>query len=234
MLTTIPDNIEDVLASLPPDVAALVFDPANGEKILAIGKRYGLNLDQTGKLMTATRLVMIGLLPTDSFKGEIMSGLAIASDVADKIVADVSTEIVRDAIAKMQQHAENETHHFTDEEIEAMLAEDDDQAEAANSLAQTGIELIAEPEQAAAAEEKTLDRDQLLQSVEHPSAPQTPSIADEVQRGITGEKLAGNFKIPREERDYSINKPGAAAPAVDDAIVRHRDRVDPYRMPIGE
>lgn len=230
-----PQDIDTALAKIPDELRDAVFAPATGEKVLAIGKRYGLNIEQSDILMTNVRLVMIGILPPGEFNSELTANLGTPSETATKIAADVSTEIVQDALTTLKKH--QEAKRFTDEELAAMLAEEEEtiSEEEGQNLATSGIEVINQPTTPISTIRETLNRESLLEDVQNPTriAKTIPSVgaADEIQRGITGEKLAGNFKIPGEQKDYSVNKSAEPTPT-SIKVIRHQDRVDPYREPL--
>lgn len=228
-----PEEINTALTKIPDELREAVFAPETNEKVLAIGRRYGLNIEQSDILMTNVRLVMIGILSPEDFKRELAANLNLPTEAVEKITTDVSIEIVQDALASLRKH--QETKHFTDEEIEAMLAEEDEEtisAEEGQNLATSGIEVINQPIAPISTPTETLSRESLLEDVQNPTriAKTIPAVgaADEIQRGITGEKLAGNFKIPGEQKDYSVNKSAEPAPT-SIKVIRHKDRVDPYR-----
>ncbi len=81
-----------------------------------------------------------------------------------------------------------------------------------------------------------LNRDMILKGVENPQKIVSSAIppADELKKGIVGEKLAGTFKISKEEKEYSLKKPDISGGPVasEEPILRHKDRVDPYRETI--
>lgn len=102
------------------------------------------------------------------------------------------------------------------------------------NLEKSGVEVMPEKKQTEAPAPFHLNRDIILKGVENPPVlALTPAPADELKKGIVGEKLAGTFKIAKEEKEYSLKKaPISQSPAVDEPILRHKDRVDPYRESI--
>ncbi len=57
----------------------------------------------------------------------------------------------------------------------------------------------------------------------------SPKLGEGEGGGLVEERLAGEFKLPKSETDYSVTKP-APAPVPEEPIIRHRDRVDPYKL----
>ncbi len=226
------EDMEKAIDELPADVSEAITDPSVGEKIRAIGKKYNLHIDQLGSLMGATNLVMIGLIPPEEFKTALREKVGIDDMTAGAIASDISEQIIKDIREKMKVHEEI-GQKFTDEELDALLDQAEEEiAGTPDQFAQTGIEILEShpiPDEAAPDMATPPGTTPAPKSATTTFAPQI--TAEEIERGITGEKLAGSFKMPKEERDYSVTR-SAPEPGAGETIIRHKDRVDPYHEPI--
>lgn len=231
------EEINKKIAELPGFVRGMVFDPAVGMKVQAIGKKYNLHIDRFDDLLYIVRLALIGLVDEQTIHAEIAETLEVDTDTARKISMDIGSQITAPILQKLreeqQKKQETDVEEITDEEIDALLEE----AERADTdLSGSDMELIDETREEEQVALPSTDRDMLLEQVESVGGiggsirPQN-AVAEEIKRGIPGEKLSGNFKIASEERDYSVNKQPDKG-AVSLKVVRHRDRVDPYREPV--
>lgn len=228
------EEINKKIAELPGFVRGMVFDPAVGMKVQEIGKKYNLHIDRFDDLLYIVRLALIGLIDEQTIHAEIAETLEVDADTAKKISIDIGGQITAPILLKLreeqQKKQETEVEEMTDEEIETLLEE----AERADTdLSGSDMELIDETKEEEQGEFPNTDREMLLKQVESAGNSIRPqnAVAEEIKRGIPGEKLSGNFKIASEERDYSVNKQPDKG-AVSLKVMRHRDRVDPYREPV--
>lgn len=228
-----PHEITEKLQAAPRVIRDYIHSPATEETVRAIASKHGLLLDKASELANETIWVMIGLTSTDEFSNRLKEHLGLSESIAADIEHDISEQVVRPAIAAMQSTedapdiSQDEINRVLETQIEGI------DYDPTTDLRSTGIEVIphTQMEQAMPA----IDREVLLAGVENPRSAVTTfrpdAVANEINRGIAGEKLSGGFTIPKESRDYSIGKNQTLPPA-DDPILRHRDRTDPYREPI--
>ncbi|MCU0660117.1 MAG: hypothetical protein MUD00_00680 [Candidatus Pacebacteria bacterium] len=228
MIDFTEQQMEEKFNAVPRSVRALIFDPIVGEKTQSIGKKYGLLLDASSDLLAIVQFALFGFITQEDIKKEIIEALKVSNTVASAITVDIKNEIVAPIFEKMRkQQEETTTEKITDEEIALLLTEPEDDS---SGFAQAGIEIQSEKPFIGDEEKEAFEEHKvLLKQIERTTSPIQTS--NEIQRGITGEKFSGNFKIPHEERDYSINKQ-SDADTVSLKVIRHRDRVDPYREPL--
>ncbi len=62
-------------------------------QLLSIGKEYGLHIDQLEDLQLETMLVLVGIIPAESYETELETKLAISPAEAVKIIQAVNTQI---------------------------------------------------------------------------------------------------------------------------------------------
>lgn len=229
-----PQEITEKLQAAPRVIRDYIHSSTTSESIRAIAKKHGLLLDKAGDLANETIWVMIGLVQSNEFIPRIKEEFGLSDSVASALERDISEQIVKPAIIAMQ--SADEVPDISRDEINRVLeaqTEEFGYDVDTSGLASTGIEIM--PRQEAEQIMPQINRETLLAGVENPKSTvktfPPDIIAQEVHRGIAGEKLSGGFTIPKESRDYSIGKSQTPPPA-DDPILRHRDRTDPYREPI--
>lgn len=86
-------QFEEELVYLPEinQQALKSFDWAT--ELLAIGKNYGLHIDELEDLQIETMLVMVGLVPPENYQNELITRLAISPTEANKIIEQVNERI---------------------------------------------------------------------------------------------------------------------------------------------
>lgn len=98
--------------NVPEEVRRAIESTDLTEKLLVIGKQYGLSIDQVGRLETLVMSVMTGPLHPNDFVGELEDALDLDDDsVVTSIASDVNLEIflpVRQAIMAMHQQGGQE------------------------------------------------------------------------------------------------------------------------------
>lgn len=62
-------------------------------QLLSIGKEYGLHIDQLEDLQLETMMVLVGIIPPESYEVELETKLAISPAEAAKILKAVNTQI---------------------------------------------------------------------------------------------------------------------------------------------
>ncbi len=263
-----PEEVAKKIVSLPEDLKEIIFDSSIGEKMQAIGKKYGLHVNETSSLMDEAYWVMIGLTHPDQFTNRLKETLQLPDEKIKAITSDISEDIIGDIRGQLQKlHGEKpDEEEITDEEIDKLLAEPIESGTTKNILEKSGVEVVENkpldmgsfgnvtvsaidknleksgvqvvPEKKEEAESPIpfhLNRDMILKGVENPQKIASPitSPSEELKKGIVGEKLAGTFKISKEEKEYSFKKPDISGAATsEEPILRHKDRVDPYRETI--
>lgn len=86
-------QFEDQLIYLPAinQEALRSFDWAT--ELIAIGKNYGLHIDELDDLQIETMLVLVGLITAEQYPNELINRLAISPTEADKIISDINERV---------------------------------------------------------------------------------------------------------------------------------------------
>ncbi|HVZ76012.1 MAG TPA: hypothetical protein VG934_01935 [Candidatus Paceibacterota bacterium] len=104
----IAKQIEERIAQLPEDIRNAVLASDFDQKIQAIGKAHNLHIDQAQQLGTETSLVMLGVLPMSDYADNIAREVRVSRTEADKIIADVNTQIfapIRESMKRTYEEA---------------------------------------------------------------------------------------------------------------------------------
>ncbi|MCE9549391.1 hypothetical protein K8Q98_03290 [Candidatus Nomurabacteria bacterium] len=242
--------IREQMEKLPPEIRELFLMPDLGEKIIAIGKKNTLNVEQMGSLETETYLVMLGLVRPEEFESELKSNLKIDELKAKNIITDVNLQIlsgIREKLEKLHEKKEGDAPLTESEELEM-----------ANQLKSIKVPVVSEaPKQAAPQPNKTPDviktnETQILNGagIEIIPAPleitggkvkqdekPAPIIVNTVvveekkdsePHPILAQKLAGSFKMPETKTEYSLNNLSKAG-EVKPVEGKELPKIDPYR-----
>lgn len=108
--------LEDQFSKLPPELRKAIADSAWEKKILAIGKRNGLHIDQLGVLQSELALAISGLIDFDEFFAEIQKRLSITSSVAQDVVDGANAEIFSVIRDRLKYYLENKDDAMGHEE----------------------------------------------------------------------------------------------------------------------
>ncbi len=173
-------------------------------KIIELGKRHGLRVDQLGMFQQETLLVLLGLVHPDQYIHELQTRLNVVAPKAEALANDADKEIFSGIREKLKEVYGNndETEIDTDEE---------------RTLEKTGIDVDANNEEEKISVKES--RTDLLSEIEHPEL-----IPSSPQKDFISSKLTDTFTIPKTETDSSLNPittPKTAPP-----------RSDPYREQI--
>ena len=117
--------IKEQMEKLPAEVRKIFVDPALGEKILNIGKKNGLNIEQLGIFQLETYLVMLGLVHPDEYPNELKSRLKIDDLKVDNIINDTNREILSGILEKLKEmykKEEEDLDNMDEEKIKNNLA----------------------------------------------------------------------------------------------------------------
>lgn len=90
---TIQNQIDDHMKTLPTDVQNAIKSSSWERKILTIGRKYGLHVDQLEVLQVELSLAVLGLTGRDEFVREVMSEAKISKETMNLIVEDINHEI---------------------------------------------------------------------------------------------------------------------------------------------
>lgn len=87
------EQLEERYNQLPEAVKEAMYAVETADKIMAIGKKYNLHIDQIGLLAEETGLVMLGLTPYYQFMDNIQKKLGVNRAASENITLDINTEI---------------------------------------------------------------------------------------------------------------------------------------------
>lgn len=87
------NTIDQHMKMLPHDVQEAIHGSSWERKILDIGRRYGLHVDQLEVLQTELSLAVLGLVGRDEFVKETMREASITRQIMDLMILDINREI---------------------------------------------------------------------------------------------------------------------------------------------
>ncbi len=93
-------QLQEKYKSLPEDLKDAIWSTASAEIIQSIGKKYGLNVEQVGKLASETGLVLLGLSHPKDYIKSLSANITIEIDTARKIAEEVNNGI----FSKVKEH----------------------------------------------------------------------------------------------------------------------------------
>jgi len=115
MNSNIQKTIDEHMKTLPHDVGEAIRQSSWERKILVIGRKYGLHVDQLEILQTELSLAVLGLSGRDEFVRETMHEARIDKQMMNLIVADINKEIfepIRNHLHKTrQEETQEEVRH---------------------------------------------------------------------------------------------------------------------------
>lgn len=100
------EQLEKRFSQLPEDVRQILLDSTTDEKVVAIGKECSLHIDQIGELDYAVVQTLFGLSKSSEFVKNITNRLKIDDAIAQRIAADVNTEIflpIRESLKRLSE-----------------------------------------------------------------------------------------------------------------------------------
>ncbi len=98
------EKLLEMYVALPQSIKSAMFSVNVAEKIMRIGKKYGLSIDQIGELGHATGTVMVGTLHPRSFIQELEKQLRVDRAKATDIGKEINHEIffpIREELKKL-------------------------------------------------------------------------------------------------------------------------------------
>lgn len=99
-------KIEEKMKNLPEDIKKAIFSNDTAMALQRIGDRYSLHIDQIGKLVEETGLVMVGLKPSNSFADNLVEELGVEKDTVNLIINDINQEVfgqIRESLRRIQE-----------------------------------------------------------------------------------------------------------------------------------
>ncbi len=96
MDNTVDKLIQDQIDALPPDIKKAISLVPWKDRVRDIAKRENLNITQSDSLETETLLILYGLLPPESYAGNIVTEVGVDEEQAERIAKLVNDEIIAD------------------------------------------------------------------------------------------------------------------------------------------
>lgn len=129
--------IQEHMRKLPEGVRSAIHASDWERKILTIGRRYGLHVDQLEVLQTELSLAVLGLSSREEFVKETMKEAHILSETMVKLVSDINTEIFEPIRVHLHENLEPEQNTISEIDNNADELRDGEIA----TLEKHGIEL---------------------------------------------------------------------------------------------
>lgn len=104
---SLKNTIDQHMKNLPEDVQEAIHASSWERKILDIGRKYGLHVDQLEILQTELSLAVLGLTEREEFVQETMREARIDKHVMETMVMDINREIfepIRERLRLSRQH----------------------------------------------------------------------------------------------------------------------------------
>jgi hypothetical protein len=98
----IHEIIDKRIAELPPVVQRAIEDASVEKKLRTLAQKHKLHLDQWVLLENEIMLTLLGLAEPEEMAGNIAREVRIDKDVAEKIVADIATQVFQPIRAQLR------------------------------------------------------------------------------------------------------------------------------------
>ncbi|PIP86345.1 hypothetical protein COV42_01965 [Candidatus Campbellbacteria bacterium CG11_big_fil_rev_8_21_14_0_20_44_21] len=90
------EELNDIFDRLPEPLREAISSVETADKLEDIRKKFGLHVDQAGKLGSETGFVLLGLVPIKEFRRNVKRKLGIDEELTEKIVRAVDEKILSD------------------------------------------------------------------------------------------------------------------------------------------
>lgn len=199
-------NFNEYLKAVPNELRDAIIGSRWEEKLISIGRRNGVHIDQLGMLQDELAFVMGGVSSRDEFRSNLVDHLNLRDAEADAIIADINKNIMSDIQARLKRNIE---------EIERREQED----EANQVLLEHGIEIDNE------------DNSSPQSKSEKPITPTQPTQAKVRQSLETMQKFTQPFTLQSlVKKQIEEQKPKDSTVSENKTELKH---ADPYREPIS-
>lgn len=124
---SLQNTIHEHMKKLPEGVQGAIRASGWERKILDIGRKYGLHVDQMEILQTELSLAILGLSKREDFIGEVKREAGIPTEQLNEIVAEINLQIfepIRDYLRKFQEA--EETREETKESLSGLHNEEEE------------------------------------------------------------------------------------------------------------
>ena len=85
---------ENRLRYLPEITGRAISSVDWATKLIEIGKKHGLHMDDIEELQTVVMKSMVGLLPPGNFEANIVSATALSPASAEQVIAEINNQII--------------------------------------------------------------------------------------------------------------------------------------------
>ena len=134
------EQIQEQLDNLPEDLREAIIEADIEQTIFSIGERFKLPIDKRGELFYQTQIFMIGLTRSDQFVRSLAQVLNIDADIAgnialavnDQIMVPIRQSLKGDVIDTEISAPGIVRRKFTEEELEALMADTDEEIKEEN------------------------------------------------------------------------------------------------------
>ncbi len=96
-MTTLSPSLQSILDNrlryLPEITGRAIASIDWSSKLITIGKKYGLHIDDMEDFQTVVLKSMIGLIPPEKFETEIISAVALSPIDTEKIIHEINDQI---------------------------------------------------------------------------------------------------------------------------------------------
>jgi len=120
------DQISEKLHSLPRELREAIVDADLENLTENLRAKYGLHIDQLGRLIFEVNLILVGLVPNREFQSRIVKNVGVAEDVANLITYDLNRELfakIRASLRNDEGQGEEISEPATPTEVEPRSAE---------------------------------------------------------------------------------------------------------------
>jgi len=88
------EQLQEQYKNLPPKIQALMGSASTIDNIIAIGKKYGLHIDQLNILSEEVSLILYGIEKPANFNANLRKYLGVSEDVANLITYDINQQVL--------------------------------------------------------------------------------------------------------------------------------------------
>lgn len=96
-MTTLSSNLQNILDSrlryLPEITGRAINSIDWSGKLIAIGHKFGLHVDEMEEFQGVVLKSMIGLVPPEKFESELINALALSPASMDEVIAEINNQI---------------------------------------------------------------------------------------------------------------------------------------------
>lgn len=120
---SIPEEILNALAKLPPELAAKIYSDELLGVIRTLGERHGLHIDQVGELEGTINLRLAGVIEDADFRKSVVG--AVGNEKSAGILAEIDEQIFKtaksDLVAANVPNSEPKAVHSTPEPARSVV-----------------------------------------------------------------------------------------------------------------